>query len=421
MKNNSELALLYQEEQQELVPNHQDKVTVIMVTYNKHRYIRELILSFEHLNYNRDLLDIVVVDNASADGTEKKLREEFGDQITIIQTGANLGGAGGFNTGMRHAIEQLDNEYIWLLDNDVVVHPTSLNWLLDTIKSNPDAAAAGSMILQLDQPETISEVGAFMDWGKARVAMQQAGEKFSTESEDLLKERKVEYCAAASLLKTRKSITELGYWDDLFIHFDDVDWCLRAPKHDMAIYCNPRSIVFHESLQCKQATWIKYYNIRNLLYLYWHHNALATPLVLTKFGLWSVYLALHGYFKNAGMGFKAIWDFFTGHKAQQEFPLETYRPLSDYDWSQTEDRVYVFSNQANLDKFIELTGNKITASSETIFYDQGLLRAGLKQMSLCLDGREVVMDGEFESRLFVPCFKPKLVVYPLYSTMVNLL
>ena len=415
---NSDLALLYKEKDHQEIPLHDDTVTVIMVTYNKHKYIRELILSFEHLNYKRELLDIVVIDNASADGSEEKLRAEFGDAITVIQTGANLGGAGGFNTGMRYAIEKLDNDYIWLLDNDVVVHPNSLNWLMDTIKNNPNAAAAGSMILQLDKPELISEIGAFMDWGKARVGMQNAGENFTEITDDLLQERKVEYCAAASLLKTRKSITKLGYWDDLFIHFDDVDWCLRAPKQGMAIYCNPRSIVFHESLQCKQATWIKYYNIRNLLYLYKEHKLIALPLVFAKFFAWSIYLTLHGYFKNAGLGFKAIWDFMLGKKAQQDFPLEKYQPLMNKDWSESKDRLYVFSNQANLDRFLEISGAKITEGSEVLLYSNGLLKTALGQLMNLFTNKEIIMDGDFESSFFFPCFRKKVVVYPGYGTMV---
>lgn len=413
---NSDLALLYKEKNQEQIPVHDDPVTVIMVTYNKHKYIRELILSFEHLNYKRELLDIVIIDNASEDGSEEKLKAEFGDQITVIQTGANLGGAGGFNTGMRYAIEKLDNDYIWLLDNDVVVHPNSLNWLMDTIKRNPNAAAAGSMILQLDQPDLVSEIGAFMDWGKARVDMQNAGAKYQELGDDILKERKVEYCAAASLLKTRKSITKLGYWDDLFIHFDDVDWCLRAPKHDMAIYCNPRSIVFHESLQCKQATWIKYYNIRNLLYLYKEHKSLALPLVFAKFFAWSIYLTLHGYFKNASLGFKAIWDFILGKKAQQDFPLEKYQSMDKFE---AKDRIYIFHNQSNLDQFLNLTGLKINENSKTILYSDGLFKAITQQLSVLFDKREVIMDGAFESSFFFPCFRKKLVVYPGYNTMVD--
>ncbi|MDA0771418.1 MAG: glycosyltransferase family 2 protein [Cyanobacteria bacterium] len=413
---NSDLALLYKEKDQVAIPTHNDPVTVVMVTYNKHKYIRELILSFEHLNYDRKLLNIIVIDNASADGSEEKLRAEFGDAITVIQTGANLGGAGGFNTGMRYAIEKLGNDYIWLLDNDVVVHPNSLNWLMDTIKKNPDAAAAGSMILQLDKPELISEIGAFMDWGKARVDMQNAGENFTKITDDLLQERKVEYCAAASLLKTRKSITKLGYWDDLFIHFDDVDWCLRAPKQGMAIYCNPRSIVFHESLQCKQATWIKYYNIRNLLYLYLRHKPLALPLVLAKFGAWSVYLFLHGYYSNAGLGFKAICDFFRGKKAQQEFPLEKYQSMDKFE---AKDRIYIFLNQENLDQFLDLTGLEINENSKTILYSDGLVKAITQQLDIFFDKRELIMDGAFESSFFFPCFKKKLVVYPGYNTMVD--
>ena len=62
---NSELALLYKSAENK--KSHSDRVTVVIVTYNKYKYVRDLILSFEHLNYDKSLLDIVVVDNDSHD------------------------------------------------------------------------------------------------------------------------------------------------------------------------------------------------------------------------------------------------------------------------------------------------------------------------------------------------------------------
>lgn len=415
----TKLTKLYGKINNQEAPQYQDRVTVVMVTFNKYSYIKELIKSFKDLNYNRDLIDIVVVDNASSDGTEEKLKADFGNEITLIQTGANLGGSGGFNTGMKYAIEKLDNDYIWLLDNDVVVHPDSLNWLLDSIKKDDSVAAVGSMVMQLDNPEYVSELGAFMNWQTARVDMQQANQPFSSITD--FEDRQVEYCAACSLMKTRKSIEKLGYWEDLFIHFDDVDWCLRAPENDMKILVNPKSLVFHESMHNKQPTWIKYYNVRNLLYLYKNFKPAQLAKVFAKYTVWSFYFFFHGFFDNASMVAKAIWDFVLGKKQKQDFSVENYIPTANIDWSRlNQDAIFIFKNQENLDMFTYETKIKPSENSKVILYSENsLLSIFFMQLALIFDKRKVFFDGAFESSFMFPVFfKRKYVVYPNYRSAV---
>ena len=413
-------------------PSHKDKVSVVMVTFNKYQYIRELIQSFKFLNYNRDLLEIVVVDNNSNDGTEERLKEEFGDEITLIQTGANLGGSGGFNTGMRYVIERHNNKYIWLLDNDVVVHPDSLNWLLTAIKSNPDAAAVGSMILQLDNPDYLNEIGADINWLGAKTNMHGFGTKYTEISDDTA--RVVEYCAAASLLKTRAAIEKTGFWKEFFIHFDDVEWCLRAKTKGLNIYCEPKSIVFHESMHKKQPTWIKYYNIRNLLYLYASYKPLLFPLPLAKFSLWVLYFKLHGYDKNSGLIAKAIADFFQGKIAKQDFPLENYQSYASYNWqSLASNTTLVFYDAVNLLKFLNESGWELSGDNNIILYNQAskaqilnkypnckILKPWAQVFKLWGKKSKVIFDGSLEGKLMLPSFCPKLVVYPQYQSLIDL-
>ncbi len=403
-------------------PRFNDKVTVVMVTFNKYTYIKELIKSFADINYDRELIDIVVVDNASVDGTEEKLKQDFANQITLIQTGANLGGSGGFNTGMKYAIEKLDNDYIWLLDNDVVVHPDSLNWLLASIKNNEDEiAAVGSMVMQLDNPDYISELGAFMNWQSARVDMQSANQPFSSITD--FDDREVEYCAACSLMKTRKSIEKIGYWEDLFIHFDDVDWCLRAQAHGLKIISNPKSLVFHESMHNKQPTWIKYYNVRNILYLYKNFRSQRLAFVLIKYSAWALYFMLHGFFANGFMVLKAIADFARDKKQKQDFSLENYVPMPKIDWkSFDEDAVFIFKNSKNLDMFTYETKIKPSKKASVILYsEKSLVQIFFMQLALLFDRRKVFFDGAFESQFMLPLFfKKKFVVYPNYRSAVDL-
>lgn len=443
---NSELALLYTDETK--TKTHDDKVSVVIVTYNKYSYVRDLILSFEHLDYPRELLKIVVVDNASADGSEEKLKSEFGDSIHLIQTGTNLGGAGGFNTGMKYVMENHDSEYIWLLDNDVVIQKNSLNELLNTIKSDEKIMAVGSMIMQLENPETINEIGARLNWVAGKIALNDHAINFNElKSKEA---REVEYCAAASLLKKRKAIEEVGYWEELFIHYDDVDWCLKVQEKGYKVFCNPKSIVFHESMYRKQPTWIKYYNARNLLYLYARHKPCMFLFSFFKFFSWTMYFFIHGYFKNSSMIAQGIWDFFCQKKGQGKFSLEDYRKLETYDWKSLEnkDLDLVFSKFKALDEFLKMdliekkniknlfiyqvtrdeesrlgeifTGVKIYPMRSFSLFSfiriafHQFIKLGFKRNS------KVILDGAFEGFLIFPTFRKNLVIYPRFGTLVDL-
>ena len=87
---------------------------------------------------------ILVVHNASSDGSEEILRERLPD-IEIIQSGSNLGFAGGCNVGIRRAIEN-SADYIWLLNNDTIVDAEALSVLVAALENDPAAGFAGSKI-----------------------------------------------------------------------------------------------------------------------------------------------------------------------------------------------------------------------------------------------------------------------------------
>jgi GT2 family glycosyltransferase len=75
----------------------------------------------------------------------------------------------------------------------------------------------------------------------------------------------VDICAAASLLVRREVVQQIGVFEDYFLHFDDVEWCLRAKQAGWIIAVNPASIIWHDSPDFKCRPWINYYDERNLV------------------------------------------------------------------------------------------------------------------------------------------------------------
>ena len=105
------------------------EVVAIVVTYNRKEFLKKSIKAL--LEQERaELCDILVVDNASTDGTRDEILELINSRkIIYANTGENLGGAGGFNYGVKEALK-LGYKYMWLMDDDCIVYKDSLNELL---------------------------------------------------------------------------------------------------------------------------------------------------------------------------------------------------------------------------------------------------------------------------------------------------
>jgi GT2 family glycosyltransferase len=105
----------------------QGSVCAVVVTFNRKAMLRTCLESL--LRQERPLDRIVIVDNASSDGTPELLAAEFPD-LTLVRLDSNTGGAGGFNAGMRWAYDQ-GFEWLWLMDDDVEMEPGALRVMLE--------------------------------------------------------------------------------------------------------------------------------------------------------------------------------------------------------------------------------------------------------------------------------------------------
>src|SRR5262245_28699969 len=122
----------------------QPRVALIILCYNGLEDTLACLHSLERLEYSRDRLEVVIIDNASSDGTPDTIRREF-PGVTLIETGANLGYAAGNNVGLRYAVEQ-DFDYVLLLNNDTEVAPNFLTLLIAAAETDPHIGVVGPTI-----------------------------------------------------------------------------------------------------------------------------------------------------------------------------------------------------------------------------------------------------------------------------------
>ncbi len=105
------------------------RIATIVVTYNRKELLLENIIALQNQTY-RYLMDIIVIDNASTDGTKEALDDYVKRKnIIYIHTNKNIGGAGGFQLGVKYARDN-KYDYIWLMDDDSIPLATALEELV---------------------------------------------------------------------------------------------------------------------------------------------------------------------------------------------------------------------------------------------------------------------------------------------------
>jgi len=119
-------------------------VSVVTVNYNGHRYLERFLESLFAIDYPSPCYQVVLVDNASTDGSTKLVRDKF-PEVNIVRAGENLGFAGGCNLGIRAS----RTDYVALVNNDTVVDPLWLRRLVEVAESDARIGLVGSKMLFL--------------------------------------------------------------------------------------------------------------------------------------------------------------------------------------------------------------------------------------------------------------------------------
>ncbi len=247
-------------------PNH-PRVLAIIVNWNKRDYLQKLLLSLRSLGGTP--FDLLVVDNASTDGSVEMVRGEF-PECQLLETGENLGGTGGFNAGMVWGLDsEKKYDFLWLMDNDIDVHPGALDALLDAMQTDPKIAVAGSTILVLGQNDLVQEIGAHVEWRGCGLRRNGEGKRDKAPAGPLLD---ADYAAACSLLARVEAIRKVGIWDPgYFVFWDDVDWGIRFRRAGWRVVGVTGSIVEHEHFdnrRSRQSSVAAYLVHRNAIYFF---------------------------------------------------------------------------------------------------------------------------------------------------------
>ena len=225
-------------------------LSVCIVNWNTRDYLRECLASLCASVSDNLEIEVIVVDNASEDGSAAMVTTEF-PQVLLIANSENRGYAEGNNQALRLA----RGAYLLLLNPDVVVQPDSLAHALRFMQTHPDAGAMGCRLIGAEG-ETQRSVRGFPEpspilWeflGLSRLFPN--SRTFGAYRMTYFQYNQpalVDQPMGSFLLITRAALEKVGLLDTQFpIFFNEVDWCLRAKQeHGFAIYYTPDVVVTH--------------------------------------------------------------------------------------------------------------------------------------------------------------------------------
>lgn len=212
--------------------NYNPLVSIIIVTWNGEKYLNECISSLLEQSYTH--FEIIMVDNASTDGSVELVKENF-PNVQIIENDENKGFSGGTNAG----IDVAKGELLALFNQDAVAKNDWLVKLIEKIESSKNiAAVAGKVYFYHD---TYGKNAVASTWSKIDPYTGCAYNFTEDETSS-----KVDYLTGCAMLVKKEIVDEIGLLDTgYFMYFDETDWCARMIRAGYDLVYVPSAIVKH--------------------------------------------------------------------------------------------------------------------------------------------------------------------------------
>ena len=212
----------------------QDKVCIVVLNWNSWTDTSACLTSLQRLRFER--YNVVVVDNGSTDDSVTRLLDIF-PSITLLETGKNLGFAGGCNVGIRRALSE-GADFVWLLNNDTTVDPEALTFMVEAAKQDSRIGAVGSAIYDMHEPRELQV------WGGGRINFLLGRTRHFLKP---VPDRRIHYITGASLLLRAPALESLGLLDDgFFFSWEDADLGMRLRRAQWKLAVAGESKVWHK-------------------------------------------------------------------------------------------------------------------------------------------------------------------------------
>jgi GT2 family glycosyltransferase len=215
-------------------------VYIIVLTWNGKADTLECLQSLQKLSYPN--YKIIVVDNASIDGTAEEVLQLY-PTVELIRNSLNLRFAGGNNVGIKAALKN-QADYILLLNNDTTVAENFLSHLIEAAESDEQVGMAVPKIYYHSDPKRIWYAGGKIDWWSGSISHSGVRE---TDNGQFEKIKTTDYITGCAMLVKKNVIEKIGILDEsYFIYGEDADWSLRVVRAGFKLLFVPKAIIWHK-------------------------------------------------------------------------------------------------------------------------------------------------------------------------------
>ncbi|MBN2184099.1 MAG: glycosyltransferase [Candidatus Krumholzibacteriota bacterium] len=223
-------------------------LSIIIITHNSLVPVKECLRSLEEHPPSCSF-EIVVIDNASSDGTADMIAGDF-PRCRLIKNTVNKG----YSRGVNQGIDLSDSGLLLVLNPDIEVREGSIDRLTRFMEDNPSAGMAGSKLFYPDGRLQYS-CRSFYTIKALFLRRTFVGRLFPNAKAlrdhllidyDHKETRKVDWLIGACLMVRREAIRKVGKMDErFFLYFEDTDWCFRMNQHGWGVFYLPSSVMTH--------------------------------------------------------------------------------------------------------------------------------------------------------------------------------
>jgi GT2 family glycosyltransferase len=255
-------------------------VAIVLLNWNGRR---DTLLCLDSLRaIRRTDVKVLVVDNGSTDDSVQMI-SAASPAVELIETGRNLGYAGGNNVGIQHAMAA-GADFVLVLNNDTTCAPDVIDQLLDAAARHPRAGMFSPRMLYMDDPQRVWFDGA--RWKSDALTFGFPG-KDRLESELGTEDHETDYACGAALFVRAEVVRQVGAFDDrFFLVWEESDWCYRARAAGWSSMVVPSARIWHKvgaSFGSEASPLRTYFSARNkLVWLARHGTAWASGFVPSR-------------------------------------------------------------------------------------------------------------------------------------------
>jgi GT2 family glycosyltransferase len=275
-------------------------VSVIIVSWNTKDILRKCLTSIYEQGGDTSF-EVIVIDNASADGSAEMVRMNF-PQVNLIENSENRGFAAANNQGIKIA----KGRYILLLNSDTIVLDNAIGKALSFADANTDVGVLGCQVLENSQTAQTVQMTCFRFPDILNLLFSVLGLNRIFKYNRLFgrewmlwwprdSQREVDVVTGSFMLVRRKAIDEIGLMDeDYFLYYEETDWCYRFTKAGWKVLFWPGAQIIHwhgGGNSSKQNALKMFVQFQKSLLLFfkknygWLHFFAARLLLIFSFGL----------------------------------------------------------------------------------------------------------------------------------------